>query len=80
VLDAYVYGFAVQETSLPFEGPESAVGVAEPMMQAFPAGEYPHLVEFATEVVLQPGYDFGDEFDFGLELVLDGLSRALARD
>jgi len=24
-----------------------------------------------------PGYDFADEFDFGLELVLDGLERRL---
>jgi AcrR family transcriptional regulator len=78
LLDSYVYGFAVQEASLPFEGPESVSGVAEPMMQQFAAGEYPHLVELATEVVLQPGYDFGDEFEFGLGLILDALSRHLA--
>ena len=46
------------------------------MMEQFPAGEYPHLVELATEHVLQPGYDFGDEFEFGLDLILDGLQQS----
>jgi hypothetical protein len=27
---------------------------------------------------MQPGYDFADEFDFGLDLILDGLERAAA--
>jgi hypothetical protein len=35
------------------------------MMQRFPAGEYPNLVQTGTEYILKPGYDFGDEFDFG---------------
>src|SRR3954447_1595640 len=77
VLDAFVYGFAVQEASLPFEGPESAAEIAEPIMALMGAGEYPHMVEFAQEHALKPGYDFGDEFDFGLDLVLDGLARLL---
>src|SRR3954466_3681841 len=77
VLDAFVYGFAVQESSLPFEGPDGAAEVAEPIMALMAAGEDPHLVEFAQEHALKPGYDFGDEFDFGLDLVLDGLARLL---
>ena len=77
VLDAFVYGFAVQEASLPFEGPDGAAEVAEPIMALMATGAYPHLVEFAQEHALRPGYDFGDEFDFGLDLVLDGLSRLL---
>jgi hypothetical protein len=24
---------------------------------------------------MQPGYDYGDEFEYGLDLVLDGLER-----
>ena len=77
LLDSYVYGFALQEASLPFDGRETAAEVAEPMMQRFPAGEYPHLTEMATEFVLQPGYDFGDEFDFGLDLILDALAGSV---
>lgn len=38
---------------------------------------YPHLSEFASEHVLQPGYNYGQEFEFGLDLILDGLEKAL---
>ncbi len=75
LIDSYVYGFALQEASLPFEGPDSAAQVAEPMMALMATGAYPHLVELAVEHALLPGYDFADEFDFGLELILDGLER-----
>ena len=78
LLDSYVYGFALQEAALPFEGPESAAGVAEPMMQQFPVDAYPHMVEMATEWILRPGYDFGDEFAFGLDVILDALTRSIA--
>jgi AcrR family transcriptional regulator len=77
IIDAYVYGFALQEASLPFEGAESAGEVAGSIMQSFAVGEYPHLVEFATQHVLMPGYDFGAQFDFGLDLILDGLAARL---
>jgi AcrR family transcriptional regulator len=77
LLDAFVYGFAVQEASLPFEGPDGAAQVAEPIMELMAAGEFRHLVEFAEQHALQPGYDFGDEFEFGLDLILDGLERLL---
>ena len=80
LLDSYIYGFALQEASLPLSGPAPVAEVAEPIMQLFSGGGYPHLVELATEHVLQPGYDFGGEFGFGLDLILDGLARALADD
>ena len=28
------------------------------------------------EHVLQPGYDYGDEYEFGLDLILDGLEKS----
>jgi AcrR family transcriptional regulator len=77
LLDSYIYGFALQEASLPFKGPESVDDVAEPILQQFPAGEYPHFLEMATEHVLKPGYDFADEFEFGLTVILDALTRLL---
>jgi AcrR family transcriptional regulator len=77
LLDSYVYGCARQEAALPFSGADTAAEVAEPMMQQFPADAYPHLVEMATEYILQPGYDFGDEFDFGLRVILDALTRSI---
>jgi AcrR family transcriptional regulator len=77
VLDAFVYGFAVQEASLPFEGPDGAAAVAGPIMALMEEGDYPHMVEFAVQHAMLPGYDFGDEFEFGLTLVLDGIARML---
>ena len=79
LIDSYVYGFALQEASLPFEGRESVGDVAGPIMERMASGEYPHLAQMATTYYLQPGYDFGDEFRFGLDLILDGLESALRR-
>jgi AcrR family transcriptional regulator len=75
LLDSYIYGFALSEASLPINGPETVAEVAESMMLQYLAKDYPHLSEFSTEHILKPGYDFGQEFEFGLELVLDGLTR-----
>ena len=36
----------------------------------------PHLTQFAAEHILQPGYDCGQEFEFGLDLILAGLEGA----
>ena len=77
-IDSYVYGFALQQRSLPFETGEETAELAQSIMASFPADEYPHLVELTVQHVLQPGYDYGDEFEFGLDLILDGLERALS--
>jgi AcrR family transcriptional regulator len=79
LLDSYVYGFAMSEASLPINGPETVAEVAEEMnmSELFSTGAFPHLVEFSTEHIMQPGYDFAAEFEFGLDLVLDGLARSL---
>ncbi len=75
-LDSYTYGFAMQETSLPFDTPEQTAEVAQTILAQFPAGEYPHLTELTVEHVLKPGYDYGNEYAFGLDLILDGLERS----
>ena len=79
LLDAYSYGFALQEASLPFDTPEETTELAQEIMAGFPADAYPHLTELAVQHVLQPGYDYGDEFQFGLDLILDGLERTAQR-
>jgi AcrR family transcriptional regulator len=75
-LDSYIYGFALQEAALPFDTPEETAALAAEILRGLPADDYPHLAELTREHVLQPGYDYGDEFGFGLELILDGLERA----
>ena len=76
VLDSYIYGFALQERGLPFHTPEETAEMAQDILAGFPADEYPHLTELTTQHVLRPGYDYGNEFEFGLDLILDGLERA----
>ena len=79
LLDSYIYGFALTKMNLPFETAEQVADVAQSMLQPFPVNEYPNLVEFLSEHVMQPGYDYGDEFAYGLELILDGLETASER-
>jgi len=75
LLDSYIYGFALTKMNLPFDTSEEVAQVAESMLQPFPVNEYPNLVEFITEHAMKPGYDYGDEFEYGLDLILDGLER-----
>jgi AcrR family transcriptional regulator len=77
LLDSYIYGFALSEASLPINGPETVTEVAEQMMMHYLAVDYPHLAEFSVKHILKPGYDFGSEFEFGLDLILDGLARSI---
>jgi AcrR family transcriptional regulator len=75
LLDSYIYGFALTKMNLPFETSDDLANVAESMLEPFPPGEYPHMVEILTGHVMKPGYDYGDEFEYGLDLILDGLER-----
>ena len=75
LLDSYIYGFALQEAALPFNS-ETVTEATEAIMGVF-AGEYPHLTEMAAEHILRPGYDFGDEFEIGLTVILDALGRSI---
>ncbi|MBA3339732.1 MAG: TetR/AcrR family transcriptional regulator C-terminal domain-containing protein [Geodermatophilaceae bacterium] len=77
LLDSYIFGFALSEASLPINGPETVAEVAESMMAQHLAENYPRLLEFSNEHILKPGYDFGLEFEFGLDLILDGLTSAM---
>jgi AcrR family transcriptional regulator len=77
VLDSYIYGFALTKMNLPFENGRGDVPeIAKSMLEPFPANTYPNLVEFITEHAMKPGYHYGEEFEYGLDLILDGLERA----
>lgn len=76
-VDSYIYGFAMQEKSLPFSTPEETAAMAEIMLAQLPKSEYPYLAELTADHVLKPGYFYGDEFLVGLDLILDGLEAML---
>jgi AcrR family transcriptional regulator len=80
LLDSYLYGFALQAQSLPFETPDEVEDVAQAMLSQLPAETYPHLTEMIVEHALKPGYSFDAEFEFGLDLILDALDRTFLSD
>lgn len=76
-IDAYVYGFGLQEMSLPFEDETDVGDIANALLEALPPDEYPHLTEMILGHALQPGYDYGAEFTWGLDLILDGFEQRI---
>jgi AcrR family transcriptional regulator len=72
LLDSYIYGFALTKMNLPIDASEEVAEVAQGMLQRFPVNEYPNLVAIIAERI-KPGYDYVDEFEYGLDLILDGL-------
>jgi len=75
VLDAFLYGFVIQEAALPATGGADMDELVEEVVAPLAPDAHPHLTELAREVVLQPGYDFAHEFEWGLDLLLDALER-----
>jgi len=76
LVDAFIYGFALQEATLPATEGDEMAGLVTAITEQFEGDQYPYLTELMVEHVLKPGYDFTTEFDFGLDLILDGLAAA----
>lgn len=75
VLDAYLYGFALQESTLSFETAEEVKAIAASQGWDEMAAEYPYLAEVVSGHVAKVGYDFAGSFEYGLELILDALDH-----
>jgi AcrR family transcriptional regulator len=86
VQDAYIYGFALQEKSLPFADARGAAAVAAAQVEEYAALEaerqlgelaesFPYLAEVVAGHVARVGYDFATSFAAGLDLILDALER-----
>lgn len=74
-LDGHIYGFTLQQLNLPF-APEDAVRMAAAGVELIPADRYPHFHEAVTAILLSGGRV--ERFEFGLDLILDGLERLLS--
>ncbi|NMR20697.1 TetR/AcrR family transcriptional regulator [Cellulomonas fimi] len=74
LIDSYVYGFVLQEVNLPSQDAGGIEGVVDAVLPDLPR-DYPHLARLTVERVMRPGYSYGDEFDYGLGLLLDALLR-----
>jgi hypothetical protein len=79
VQDAYIYGFALQESDMSSETPADFAAEARRQMREYDAllADYPYLVEVVGGYVAESGYDYDAEFLFGLDVILDGLERLL---
>lgn len=80
LLDAFVYGFVIQEVALPFQGDAAIQESAGEIARALPIESFPNMHAFIEEHVMQPGYSFSAEFDFGLDLILRGLAEAARQE
>ena len=76
ILDSFIYGYSLQEATLPQQVEGEFVEAARDISAGFDPEKYPNLVGFTVEHVLEPGYEFGDSFEFGLDLILDALARS----
>jgi AcrR family transcriptional regulator len=78
LIDSFVSGFALQEAARPFGVvPAKPKPKLEPDdVPALDPETYPYLTEMAEEHLLRPGYDFGDEFQLGLNLILGALASS----
>jgi len=78
-VDSYVHGFVLQEVNLPFRNESELAAMTGAIMDQFSGADFPYLFELTVEHVLQPGYNYGNEFDVGLEVLLDGVDARLGR-
>ena len=61
---------------MPFADGDDLGEVLDAMVPADFAQTYPHFAELTSDYVLREGYSYSDEFEFGLNLILDGLAAS----
>jgi hypothetical protein len=79
LIDSYLYGFVLQEVALPFDDSSDVGEIVDSMMLPFSAEDFPYLLEFTTDYILEPGYSYGAEFGYGLDLILASLQAAVPK-
>lgn len=78
LVDSYVLGFVLQEVNFPFRNAEELAAMSEELLANLQADEYPSSARVAREL-LTSGFDYADEFEFGLDLILDAIGPLLPR-
>lgn len=74
-IESHITGFTLWLVSMPFETRKELVDLAQDFLRLIPADRYPYVVEHAHQHLEPPRPDGGTEFEFGLDLILDGLER-----
>jgi AcrR family transcriptional regulator len=76
VLDCFIYGFGRQWLNMASSGEKEAEKRAGALRGILPGESFPYLAQM-TELAMKTGYDEDADFEFGLNLILDGLERLL---
>ena len=74
-LDSHIFGFTLQELQLPFDAADNAQ-VSADAIELFDPTEFPYVIEVVTEISRTGRVE---HFEFGLDLILDGLEANLGR-
>jgi AcrR family transcriptional regulator len=75
LLNSCLYGYVLQEVSLPFDTAEDLAEMADEVyMPLLTPDRYPFMFETAS-TLLAGGYDHTAEFAFGLDVVIEALER-----
>jgi hypothetical protein len=79
LLNSCLYGYVLQEVSLPFATAEDLAEMADEVyLPLLTPDRYPFMFETAS-TLLSGGYDHTAEFAFGLDVVLETLERQRVR-
>nr|WP_240518843.1 TetR/AcrR family transcriptional regulator C-terminal domain-containing protein [Leptolyngbya sp. BC1307] len=73
VIDSHIYGFTLQELNFPIEAADYSA-TATDYLPMIPADKYPYM-NLLSHHVAEGRYDGLHDFEFGLDIVLDGLDR-----
>lgn len=76
ILDTYIYGFQRQQSSLSLPEGVDTFDVADELLAELPPDVYPSLMAIAADFAVN-SHDEEAVFEFGLDLILDGLERTL---
>jgi AcrR family transcriptional regulator len=76
-LDSHITGFTLWLVNMPFDSREELLDMAEQFIPRIPADRFPYVIEHAKEHLEDPDPDEPSEFEFGLDLILEGLERRL---
>jgi AcrR family transcriptional regulator len=79
VQDAYIYGFALQQSDMSSQTPQDFAAEAQRQMHDYAEAlaDYPNLVEVVGGHVAKAGYDYDAEFHYGLDVILHRLEQLL---
>ncbi len=77
-LDAFIYGFTIQQRNFPFE-PEAYAGAAKQFIHLLPVARYPYLHGMSQEIIARR-HDGLHNLELGLDSILDGLERMQASE